>query len=292
LSLAERSVGQELVDQGWTQGCLLPAIGHAHFERDTKGEWRVRIEEAPDPEERWIVITQACDIAAPTEPFIEAMSCSWHPKGSSQYGGANRGNSARHFLIRREEDDVGNGGALIANATRVIQVTKESLLGLTPELPVESEEQAAFARRLGAWLGGRYSRTALEQSVVETVQRPIVDALGALRPSDPAYDGKAIVREVRMFPLDGPGPYSVEFVLLVEDGVTHDDVRIAAFMGTLEEAINAAPGETQLQNCSSFTAAEMSVSEYENTIKIPLDHYTQRGALIEGAEPVRGIEHG
>lgn len=254
--------------------------------------WQVRIEETPDPDERWIVITQACDIAAPTEPFIEAMSCSWHPKGSSQYGGANRGNSARYFLIRREEDDAGSGRALVANATRVIQVAKESLLGLTPELPVKPEEQAGFARRLGAWLGGRYSRTALEQTVVETVQKPIIDALGELRPGDLAYDAKAVVREVRMFPLDGPGPYSVDLVLLVEDGVTHDDERIAAFIGTLEEAINTAPGETRLQNCSPFTAAEMLVSEYENTIKIPLDHYTQRGELIQGAEPVRGIEHG
>lgn len=290
--MAERSVGQELVDQGWSQGCLLPAIGHVHLERDAEGVWRVRIEETPDPHERWIVITQACDIDSASEPFIEAMSCTWHPKGSSQFGGANRGNSARYFLIRREVDDAGNGGALVANATRVIQVAKESLIGLTPESPVEPEERAGFARRLGAWLGGRYSRAALEQSVVETVQKPIVDALDALRPSDPAYDGKAIVREVRMFPLDGPGPYSVDLVLLLEDGVTHDDERIAAFMGTLEEAINQAPGETLLQNCSPFTAAEMLVSEYENTVKIPLDHYTLRGEVIDGAEPVRGIEHG
>lgn len=290
--MAERSVGQELVDEGWTQGCLLPAIGHAHFERDAEGVWRVRIDETPDPHERWIVITQACDIAAPTEPFIEAMSCSWHAKGSSQYSGASRGNSARYFLIRRGADDAGNEGAWVASATRVIQVAKGSLRGLTPEPPVESGEQAGFARRLGAWLGGRYSRTALEQSVVDVVQKPIVEALGELKPDDPAYGAKAVIREVRMFPLVGAGPYSVDLVLLVQDGVMHDDERIAAFVGTLEEAINAAPGETRLQSCSPFTAAEMLVSEYENTIKIPLDHYTLRGEVIDGAQPVRGIEHG
>jgi hypothetical protein len=220
------------------------------------------------------------------------MSCSWHPKGSRQYGGASRGNSARYFLIRRETHDAGNEGVLVANATRVIQLAKESLLGLAPELPVEPDEQAGFARRLGAWLGGRYSRTALDQSVVETVQKPIVDTLGALRPDEPAYEARAVIREVRMFPLDGPAPYSVDLVLLVEDGVTHDDERIAAFTGTLEEAINSGPGETRLHTCSPYTAAEMLVSEYENTVKIPLDHYTQRGEDICGAEPVRGIEHG
>ena len=78
----------------------------------------------------------------------------------------------------------------------------------------------------------------------------------------------------------------------IPDGVTRDDERIAAFMGTLEEAINSTPGETRLHACTPFTAEEMLVSEYENTLKIALDHYTQRGEDILGAEPVRGIEHG
>jgi hypothetical protein len=254
--------------------------------------WRVRIEETPDPDERWIVITQACDIESPTEPFVEAMSCTWHQKGSRQYGGASRGNSARYFLVRHEMDAAGNEGALVANATRVIQVAKVSLLDLTPEYPVAPDEQGAFSRRFGAWLGGRYSRPALDQAVVDAIQRPVVEALDALKPDDPAYEARAVIREVRMFPLEAPDPHSVDLVLLVADGVTPDDERIAAFVGTLEEALDSAPGESRLRNCLPLTAGEMLVSEYENTVKIPLDHYTQRGAEIRGAEPVRGIEHG
>lgn len=290
--MAEGGIGQVLTGRGWAQGSLLPTIGHAYFERNAVGAWQVRTEETPDQGERWIVISQGCDIEAPTEPFVEAMSCTWHPKGSREYSGASRGNSARYFLVRREEDSDGGEGALIANATRVIQVTKTSLMELPLEYPVAPDEQRAFSRRFGAWLGGRYSRPALEQSVVDEIQRPIVEALGGLKPGDPACEARAIIREVRMYPVEAPGQDLVDLLLLIEDGIAPDDERIAAFAGTLEEALVSTSGETRLQSCLSLTAGEMLVSEYENTIKVPLDHYTQRGEEIHGAEPVRGIEHG
>ena len=95
-----------------------------------------------------------------------------------------------------------------------------------------------------------------------------------------------------MFPVAGDPPFLVDLIVLMEYGISQDDERVAAFRGALEEAINSGPGGSRLRDCSAFTAEEMLVSEYENTIKIALDHYTLKGEQVHGAEPVRGIDHG
>lgn len=285
-------VGETLIKQGWDQGCLMPAIGHAFFQRDADETWRILADYTPEPGEQLIVVSQACDIDSSTEPFIEAMPCSWERKGSPKFEGARVGNSGRFFLVRKEPSNLGEEGGLVVDATRRVQVAKESLEGLTPTPPVDQERLGEFAERFRPWLGGRYSRPALATPVVEAVQKPIVEAIRALRANHDLYQAPELVREVRMHPVNGEPPYVVDLIVLVKDDVSPDDELIAGFRGLLEEALNDPLTGNRLGRCDIFTAEELTVKEYTSTQKIALDRYTVRGEEIRGAGPVHGIDHG
>jgi hypothetical protein len=285
-------VGERLYRQGWDQGCLLPAVGHAFYELGVDGTWQLQDSYAPEPGELLIVASQACDIVSRSELYVETMPCLWQPKGSPQYNGARLGNSGRYFLLRKEQNHQGQDGALIVDATRKIQISKVSLAELTPMPPVDQEVLSLFSRKFRAWLGGRYSRPALEPAVVSAVQKPIVDALAALRPDSELYDAPELVREVRMHPVEGDPPYEVDLIVLLNDGVSPDDERVAGFRGLLEVALDESPGGSRIGRCNAFRADQMYVSEYEETLKLPLDSYTFGGEDVQGAEPVHGIDHG
>ena len=290
--MADRDIGEDLNRLGWDQGCLMPTVGHTFFVLDADGAWQPDTSPPSAQGEQLIVVSQACDIVARSEPFIEAMPCSWERKGSSKYNGARLGNSGRYFSVRKEQDDQGQDGALVVDATRRVQVAKGSLFELSPILPVDQESLDVFSKRFRAWLGGRYSRPALQPPVVKAVQKPIVDALTALGPTDELYEVPELVREVRMHPVEGDPPYTVDLIVLVKDGIEPEDERIAGFRGLLEVALAESPEGSHLGRCDSLRADQMYLSEYEETIKLPLDHHTLGGETIRGAEPVLGIDHG
>lgn len=283
----------KLTERGWDQGKLMPALGHAFYQLEADGKWRLEETPASNPTEQLIVVSQACDIVAQSERFVEAMPCAWHPSGSSQYNGTRTGNSARYFRLQKKVNDQGREGAIVIDATQRVQVTKASLKDLNPiPVPISQEDLPTFLHRFRAWLGSRYSRPALEDPVVRSVQRPIVDAIAALRPDHELYDVHELIRELRLFPVKGDPPYIVDLIVLLENDISSDDERVAGFRGLLEVALDGTLEGNQLGVCETLTADKMLVSEYENTLKLPLDHHTMGGEAIQGAQPVRGIDHG
>jgi hypothetical protein len=287
---AAEDVGATLIGRGWRQGRLLPSVGHAWFELADAGEWAVRTR-APEPGERLVVVSQECDIAAASEPFVEAMPCSWQPKGTPAYNAGRRGNSGRSFLIRRTTDADGREGGDVVDATRRLQIAKASLLAVMPTTVIAPNDRDTL-RRFRAWLGGRYSRPALDQRIVDAVQKPILQGLAKLPRHSQFAEAVDLIREIRFFPLPDEPPFALDLVVLVDDEALRTDERISGFLRLIELWLKAPPAECRMAGSEVVSAESLSVATYEQTLRLPLDYLTLSGEAIQGASPVEGIDHG
>ena len=281
--------GTSLIEAGWEQGSLLPAAGYVSLAQSPGGDWTSSLVPPAEPLERWIVVSQDCDILSSAEPYIEVMACYWSRRGDRAYNGSRSGNSSRYFRVTELEHE-GKRGALIVDATKRAQVAKGSLVGTTPINP--DADDPAFARSFRRWLGGRYSRPPLSPKVVDAIQRPVVDGIKDLAKVDSLADeAQELVREVRIYPLGDDPPYDVTIIMLIQEEVDDDDVRLAALRGWIEMWLRASPDDIRSVTIESLRASEMYVTEYENTLKLPLDHYSA-GEDGQKSGPVVGIDHG
>lgn len=287
---ARENVGAALIARGWRQGSLLPAVGHAWFERDGGGEWTVQAV-PPRPDDGLIVVSQECDIAAAGEPFVEVMPYAWQPKGAPVYTAARLGNSGRSFLIRRVQDASGHDGGDIVDATRRVQIAKASLLFVTPT-PLSVLDDRDRLRRFRAWLGGRYSRPALDQRIVDAVQKPILKGIAKLQRGGEFAEALDLIREIRFVPLPDEPPFALELVVLVENESQRTDERIAGFLGLVERWLLASSVDCHLARRQIVSATSLSIAAYENTLRLPLDYLTLGGETVQGALPIEGIDHG
>lgn len=285
-----KDVGATLSARGWRQGSVLSAVGHAWFELDDAGEWGVRTLPR-QPGERLVVVSQECDIVAASEPFVEAMSCSWQPKASPLFNAGRRGNSGRAFLLRRTPEADGRDGGDVVDATRRIQIAKVSLLETAPVRGIDPNDRDTL-RRFRAWLGGRYSRPALDQRIIDAVQKPIVQGLAKLPRGDRFAEAIDLIRELRFFPLPEEPPYALDLVVLVDDEPLRTDERIAGFLRLIELWLKASAVECRVVRRQVVSAYSLSVATYEQTLRLPLDYFTLSGEAIQGALPVEGIDHG
>jgi len=268
---------------------LLASVGQAVFKRSVAGSWYVD-EEPAVPDEQLIVVSQTCDIESPRELCIEAMPCFWCPQEAREYQAARIGNSHRFFFLRERPSRDGDSEAFIVDATRRVQIDKEALLDISPNDALSDDRD--LERRFRAWLGGRYSRPALDPPVVKSVVRPLVTGISRLKPGEEGYDAIALVREIRMGWLAGAPPFDVNLLVIVEDEALCDDERNAAFTGRLEIWLKNSDGVRRVASCDVCSPSTLSVGEYEQTIRVPLDHFTVRGESTSGAHPVEGIDHG
>ena len=288
--MSDPDIGERLVQGGWRQGVRVPSKGYAILPTLTEENGTAEILQPSEPLEQWIVVSQDCDILSSAEPYVEMMACYWSRRGDSAYTGAKKANSYRYFLVGSQEYE-GQRGALIVDATRRAQISKEALIDLQPN--ASGADDPAFPRLFRQWLGGRYSRPPLPPKVVETIQRPIVDGLKELHKHNRlASEAQGLIREVRIYPLDESPPYDVEMILLIRDDVNDEDERLASFDGWIETLLRKSPETVNSINISPLQAGEMYVSEYESTFKLALDQYSIGASDFGSSGPVQGINHG
>lgn len=269
---------------------LLQSAGYPVLNKQSDGTWISELSQPSDPLEQWIVTSQECDILSRSEPYVEMMACYWSRSGNPAYTGGRIGNSYRYFWVKSHVHE-GESGALIIDATRQAQVPKEALVGAEPVF-VEADDPS-FGRDLRRWLGGRYSRPALPQQIVDLIQRPIVDGIRDGSKRDPKIaEAIEMVRELRMFELGATSPYDIDLILLVRNDVDTEDERIATLQGWIETWIRQSSETVRTVNVMAQRTSEMFVSEYEETLKLPLDQYSAGATSPNASGPIAGIDHG
>ncbi len=267
-------VGEQLVARGWRQGVLLPAImdilSH-ELVPGTAPSYQVRRRDSGDG--ALVVATQTCDLKkkASKEPEVECLRAFW--TGNERIIRSAATNSVQHFLLR-EHMAGGERKGLIADASARVLVAKESLLHLIPEQGcADSDTERRFRR----WLGRRYDRPAIPTSLVEAVQRPIVEALRANEGERAILQLLNGVREVLFAVGNDARPYRVHLLFMAEEGLTTseplteaDSERLAAWFG---EAL-AAAGQAELHEWEMVDTGAVSLRDYLAFTPLPLDEYS------------------
>ena len=257
-------VGGRLLDLGCRQGALIDAPAHLSWLRKGEQSWERGDESFPDA--KFVVASQDCDIKAPerTEPFVEALVVT-RVTDRTKLHQAKKGNSARRFLLTMD----GQAG-LVADGWRRALIEKRSLLGVTFS-PAPPPVDARSRTRFRDWLAGRYSRSALPQSLVNAVQKPIVRAL---EKADEATRRRFQEIDELLFRASGPAStLVVEFVMLT-DGAELDPEDAAEVTGWLDEVI-AASGLVAEIRVAFRTPATLSLQDYTELTRLELDHFSE-----------------
>lgn len=257
-------LGKRLLGAGCRQGALVDArVPMVLLERSPDG-WAAGQQGTL---ERLIVVSQDCDIAAACarEPSIEVMEVR-QASDPAEVASARKGNSARLYLVKSE-----GAASFIADARRRMHVRKEALLGMAFEPAFDDPKaRGAFAR----WLAGRYARVAIPDRLVGLIQRPMVRAVDALRRRrGPELATLEHVDELR-FTVEGPdeAPTQVNLLVMHESELSVEE---QADLGVWLEEVLAPKGGPILDLTVVFrTPAEISVADYVETIRLPLDHYS------------------
>ncbi len=274
--------GQQLIEQGWRQGSLLSA-------RSARFPWLIPGDEGPllltaddlPADERLVIISNDCDISAPLEKerLVEALRAHWTTDKTEVHNA--RRNSVRRFLLRRRTIDGGNVEGLIADATTRVQIDKSVLLASDPERAFEVGD-IMTPRYFRRWLAARYDRPAVEDRIVLAVHKPIVKAIEKLKDTDPIHRTLDGIREIRYRLRTDQAPYQVEMLLMREEDETGAAVReeeASNLAGWLADKLDDG-GEALLVNWDIFDIWTISVGDYQNTVDLPLAHYSLADSTV------------
>jgi hypothetical protein len=161
------ALGQALLEAGWRQGAVFdaPSVYFAWNENPASGKDEATTMKARKKrsKEKLVLVTQDCDIkaSAEEESYVEALVCVVERRQDFLHR-IDR-NSARWFVV-----DPGSG--LVAQAKYRVQIAKEALTTLTPEVWPST---ATRLDRFVQWLARRYDRPAIPDPIVEAFQRPL-----------------------------------------------------------------------------------------------------------------------
>jgi hypothetical protein len=287
--LAEQSssdnVGEALIQAGWRQGSLLPALAHlvlfdpeqpitntAKAQRDFDAIAKPN-ERAPryafggaaeKPAHRFIIISQTCDIAHElnVEPMVLAARVMYVRAGPVLNEARS---SVRLFLLNE-------AARLVVDLRYVVQIEKPLLLKIVPERGAENED---VERRFRHWLGNRFNRPAFPDDFVQLVRDPMRERMGELaRTGSPLVEVRRYLLDVRtLMPTTGP-PYAVGLVALLEP--TDDPAKeaalkegAAALFGELFKGVN--PNSVSSLQVQPILANEWPTSEFLATEPIDID---------------------
>ncbi len=278
-----RSLGDELLAIGWQQGTLFSAPSACFMLNKLSGpEHTARIIQHPrsiKSKEKYILITQDCDIKAKTsdEPYVEALLCKPERK---EFVDNIKGNSTRWFVI---DYDTG----LVAHAKYHTQFEKQVLIKLTPEQwPNGPNRLDEFVR----WLARRYDRPAIPDALVEAFQKPLESRIADLEKENPdiftAFN--RVVSDVRInIPASEDPPFDLHVTLLIRsDGLSVEELNaIDVFKVTIHSSLDTDLVHLDPDDPRILTEEEMSLKEFYATRPIYLGDYTYRGEEIEGARP-------
>ncbi len=273
-------IGQQLITLGWSQSCLVPTTSlqkesivlPANQSAELEGSFPLG--EIGDSE-YLIVISQDCDIGkpVPSEPYVEALPAFW-TSDRNIISNANR-NAIRYFLLRRRTLEGEGEEGLVADAAIHLYLKKAHLLGVTPETCF-SENDADALPTFRVWLTVRYNRPAIPGHLVTALQKPVVDAIKRLDPSEQVRVILDRIREVRYVAHSDTVPYRIELILMREEGtgshsVSPEDVScLASWIADMLKNT----GRAELTDCDIYDTSNISVRDYMFAIQLPLDQYT------------------
>lgn len=286
-----RNAGPELIRRGWTQGSLLSAASVQIpylAQRTSQGGCTVAGEPGGSVASIWeprqlaldegdylVIVTQVCDLVRTPaqEPYVEAVRAFWTSDKAAIHQAST--NSLRRFVLRRRTTADETVEALIADATVRVLIEKVALLTLEPE-PGFDQADTVGPREFRKWLGERYARPPLPDNLVVAVQRPIVDAVRKLRPSDERLQVLEGIREILFVLQDDGPPYQVELWFLANEATEvprPDEEAAARLAGWIAEVLDNS-GQACLAHWELFDAGSLSVRDYITAYSLPLDDYT------------------
>lgn len=295
---------EQLVAQGWDQGCLLPwrhdlFLAQANrtltkeadraAARAQPGADRLLVSEEKKQGEMMIVISQLCDIASPAEPMIEALPLvRWDEGRALPFA-----NSARHFTVDEKR-------RLVADATRKLIFEKTLLADAQAEQLMSETRRRSFA----AWCARRYSRVAWDNDFVDTVGSALSKAIEQEARTNP--DAHAAIYSWRVLVQRRADTARLDAYFLVpfdeKDGAAAKVTDFVAAVSadakrrlpkTCKQALAKRKDKKESATLQIYriaaTRAEpsnrVSLRALNTFIPFNLEHMTYRGDVIQGAEP-------
>lgn len=283
------NIGKELILRGWSQGSLLKIASASKIyliaEKPTLEDhnttstsppivrWLIR-QETSDGDD-FIIVSQPCDIQKPPkhEPYVEVMPIYWtNDRGIIHEASRN---SIRYFLLRRYHSDNGQEEALIVDATIRLLLDKASLLHLEPLAGIQANDKI-MSRLFRRWLARRYDRPALDDDLVNAIQKPIIRAIDKLRPIHPLQDILDGVGEVLFLLQNDASPYQIVLLFIQTERTDTPQINIeqaADLAGWIDDVLKKG-GNAELIDWHMFSTDEISLKDYTNAFKLPLDQYS------------------
>jgi hypothetical protein len=269
------SLSEELIERGWSQGCLFSARSAMHPSLtyspadDGQDVWSVEHEALAD-DDLLVVITQTCDINNDREPHVEVVCAYW----TTDRGEINSAetNSSRLFLLKRRAAGRGEEG-LLADLTRRISVKKAALLPFQAEktFPSENDDRLRlFQRRLAL----RYQRPAIPTALVEAVQQPIANAAGKLSTSHEIRRILRKIHEILILPVDFEQTNRVDLAFMVSEQTTDERLSVeesARLAAWIETALQKR-GRATINVAEQYTYEEISARTLIESYRMPLSH--------------------
>lgn len=267
------SPGEQLVGAGWKQGALLPSTAPVLFHEWAPGTPPVWVERRRGVTGELVVASQTCDLKKDPgdEPLVECLRAFWTSNPKIVVPASK--NAIRHFFLRERRLGEERQG-LVAEAASRVFIEKRSLLNFTPEPGCADATVEARFRR---WLGRRYDRPAVPDSLVRAAQKPVVDALRRLADDDRTWSLLEGVREVLYDSEQLAAPFKVKLVFLREDrltdaaalGAADAEVLAAWFIGVI-----GAAREAEVDDWDIVDTQKISIRDYLTLIPMPLDEYS------------------
>src|SRR6266487_2973860 len=272
------NIGKELIRRGWSQGSLLKLSSASKMylavENPAQENIRWQVQEEPLSEnDLFIIVSQPCDIQKSSvhEPYVEVMRV-FSTIDRKIIHEASR-NSVRYFLVKRSRPKNGLEEALIVESTIRLTLDKPSLLYLAPLSNIQDEVVLHLFRR---WLTRRYDRPALDDNLVNAVQKPIVKAIEKLRSPHPLQVILDGVGEVLFLLLNNTPPYQVVLLFIQDersDVSKVNDEQAAELAGWISSVLNKG-GNAKLSDWRILSTEQISLKAYTDAYKLPLDQYS------------------
>jgi len=301
--------GSELIQRGWTQGSLIentsaPKVYTVQtLTEQARGEnieagvslssnqWKLK-EKALAESDWLVVVSQDCDIQkeANKEPFVEAVRAFW--TGERDIIRQASTNSVCYFPLKERTTSDNRAETLVVDLRDRLLIEKEALLKCPPIPYFDHENDASRnkQRHFRQWLGRRYLRQALENELVEAIQKPVVKAIRDLRKRDPLQIQATLnkIQEIRFHRLDKTVPYQIEILFLFEtSSPTEEEIasnadnetsppsqeEIASLADWLDGVLKR-EGKAELVHWDIHSTQQISVYDYAHAYELSLDEFS------------------
>lgn len=258
--------GAQLYENGCRQGALaiIPSF-QLWLEKDPKqtSEWSPK--SSSSTAANMIVASQDCDIKNPSEKWVEVIPTRWITD-KTEIGNSRKGNSSRTFLIEERTDQ-----ALIADQRNKIHVLKTDLLDCQFKAVLLTEVDRS---KYVSWLARRYNRPAIDNKIVQVLQKPIVTEIESLRKkSNDAFLRVIDSVDELLFKVHGEEPWKVDLIALISGDSDLSAEDKAELGGWLSDLLVKPKGA--IKEISFCTVSDkISLRDYLQLIRLQLDHFS------------------